>query len=389
MNKFDFYNKNILFFIKVAMLGGAERQALGLASYFKKEFNCNIILVATHSNIPTEEFSQFAKQCGITKIEYFGTPSLTFRKEFTLENFKKGIRALLYLNKLKKEIKKLQPDVIIPFLNTPSKIASLIFNSVGAKVTFWHQLGLDSYNYDLIEKKAIKKVPFVVANAANGLEVFKNKYNIKKEKLFVLPQYVSIEKKELDKNKIKKDFLIKEEAIVIGMVAHYRPEKYQDLLIDAFSKVKTTKDIHLVLLGNKDNDHSTLLKFNSLLHKVKERGITNKVSILSGYPVEKILNILDIGILVSEIEGTPNVVMEYMLYEIPVIATNHSGCANLLGDTPFLIPNNEQILIDRLQQLIESKTLRGLEIKRNSKQIKNFSIEKYVFDLQVIINKFI
>ena len=144
MADFSFQNKTVVLMIKVSMLGGAERQALGLADFLIKNYNCKVHLVATHSSQPTKEFHEFALSCGIDVIHYFGEPSLTIRKEFSLLNLKRTIRALKYIKKMKREVAKFHPDIIIPFLNTPSKIAALIYKSVGAQVTFWHQLGLDN-----------------------------------------------------------------------------------------------------------------------------------------------------------------------------------------------------------------------------------------------------
>ena len=81
---------------------------------------------------------------------------------------------------------------------------------------------------------------------------------------------------------------------------------------------------------------------------------------MSGINVHDVLNVLDIGVLVSEIEGTPNVVMEYMLYGLPVIASNHKGCCALLGDSSFLISNDKNItyfnaLIDVVRKRIKKK----------------------------------
>lgn len=386
MIEFSFKNKNVVLLIKVAVLGGAERQALGLAKFLITNYQCNVFLVTTHSNIPTEEFKIFAKECGIKKIEYFGVPSLTIRSVLSIANLRKTLRALRYLYKIKVGISKLKPNIIIPFLNTPSKIAALIYKSVGAEYTFWHQLGLDNYMFDVLEKKAIQKVPFIIANAENGLDVFINEYKTPKDKLFVLPQYVSINKVELDKEHLKIKFNIKKEAIVIGMIAHYRPEKYQELLVQAFSKIITLKEIHLVLLGNKDNDESTFSKYNYLKKLVKSKDIELKVSVLSGYPVEQILNILDIGVLVSKTEGTPNVVMEYMLYGIPVIASNHFGCKRLLNSSSYLIKNDENVLLKKLEELVNEKDIRKKEGDINKERVKKYDINNYVNSLTKILN---
>jgi len=388
MADFSFQNKTVVLMIKVAMLGGAERQALGLADFLIKNYNCKVHLVATHSNQPTKEFKEFAFECGINVIHFFGEPSLTIRKELSFLNLKRMIRALKYLNKMKREVRKFHPDIIIPFLNTPSKIASLIYKDVGAKVTFWHQLGLDSYTFDLLEKKALQKAPFVIANAANGLEVFKNHYKIPKQKLLVLPQYVSIKKILLDSNYLKTKFRIPQEAIVIGMIAHYRTEKFQELLLQSFSEIKTNKKIHLVFLGNKDNSKETLEKYNGIVTLSKDLNCFEKISVLTGESVEEVLNCIDIGVLVSEIEGTPNVVMEYMLYCLPIITSNHVGCIELLKPSEFLIPNDKNILRDKLQILIDNENLRIKEGNNNAEKIKKFSIENYVNSLHSIINFF-
>jgi glycosyltransferase involved in cell wall biosynthesis len=386
MKEFSFNNKNVVLIIKVAVLGGAERQALGLAKYLTSEYDCKVSLIATHSNIPTEEFKLFAKECGIEKIEYYGVPSLTIGRNFSTTNLKKTFRALQYLYKMKVGISKLKPNILIPFLNTPSKIAALIYKSTGAEYTFWHQLGLDNYMFDVLEKKAIQKVPFIIANAENGLDVFINEYKVPKEKLFVLPQYVSINKVELNKGNLRSKFNIKKEAIIIGMIAHYRDEKFQELLVNAFSEIRTLKEIHLVLLGNKDNDENTLLKYNNLRKLVKIKKDELNVSVLSGYPVEQVLNILDIGVLVSETEGTPNVVMEYMLYGIPVIASNHIGCKKLLGVSDYLIINDKIVLTKKLEELINGSELRKNEGDINKKRIKKYDIRNYVNSLTEILN---
>ncbi len=386
MADFSFQNKTVVLMIKVAMLGGAERQALGLARFLIENYNCKVCLVATHSNQATKEFHEFAIACGINKIHFFGVPSLTVRNEFSFINLKRTFRALLYLRKMKINLKKFKPDVIIPFLNTPSKIAALLYKSVGAKITFWHQLGLDNYSYDLLEKKAIQRIPFVIANAANGLEVFQDYYKMPNNKLFVLPQYVSIKRVKLDKNALKTKFKISIDAIVIGMIAHYRIEKFQELLIKSFSKIETDKKIHLVFLGNKDNSQETLEKYNTIVALSKSLNCFENISFLSGESVEEVLNILDIGVLVSEIEGTPNVVMEYMLYELPIVTTNHAGCKALLNESEFLIDNNEQILTTKLSLLINEEMARINEGKLNNKKIKEFSIDNYITKLTSIIN---
>jgi glycosyltransferase involved in cell wall biosynthesis len=254
--------------------------------------------------------------------------------------------------------------------------------------TFWHQLGLDKNSLDVFESLAVNNIPCVIGNASNCLDMFKNIYSVNPEKLNVLPQYLTMEYEAGDKQLLKTKYKIPHEAIVIGMVAHYREEKYHDLVLNVFEKLnKKHSNIALVFLGNKNNTPNMLEKFNGLEEKVKVNKLNSKVNILSDIKVEDVLNILDIGVLMSRIEGMPNAVMEYMLYGLPVVATNHPGCIELLKDSSFLISNHEEQLFDALNLLILSKEERKLEGSKNSERIKAYNMESYLERLRIIMNK--
>lgn len=390
MEKFKFDNKTVVFIIKVCALAGAERQALGLARYLQDKYGCNVHFVATHSNIQTKEFEKFALQCGVKNIHYYGVPSLSIRKGWNYKNLKKTLRAYLYLFKVKSGIKKLQPDVIIPYMNFASKLSALIYKEVGAKYTFWHELGEDdNYYYDILEAKAIKKAPFFCANAEGGFSTFINTYNVDKNKCHVLTQYVSFDRVDFDKNKIKKELKIPENKFIFGMVAHYRAQKHPELLIEAFSEIAEKRNIHILFLGNKNNNEETQLKYKTLISLAQKLGVKEGISFLSGIEVEKVLSVIDVGVLVSEFEGAPTVLMEYMLYGKPIIATNHIGCKLLMGDSNFLIPKRDvNSLKERMIELYDSVDLRNEIGLKHLEDVKKYSIENYCERLTFLFQKY-
>jgi len=328
-------NKNILLVIHQGILGGAERQGLGISKYLTEHCNCKVDLLLTFSDEMNEDFKSFAKACGIREILHFGYPYLLLERKLNIETLKHLFRATRYLLQLRKGIKPLKPDVIIPFMNFPSKIAFYLYKLLpSVKMTFWHQLGLDSLSMDVFEKVAVKNIPFVVGNASNCLDLLTEPYHIEPSKLNVLPQYIAMDYKPLDKEQLKLHYEIPLDTLVIGMIAHYRPDKKQELVLDAFCKLHDTyPHIHLVFLGHKASNKTTLTKYKQLSQNINNLGLTSQVSLLTDVAVEDVLNILDIGVLMSEIEGMPNVVMEYMLYRLPVVATNHPGCVQLLNDS--------------------------------------------------------
>ncbi|QTE23043.1 glycosyltransferase [Polaribacter cellanae] len=383
----NIYNKNIVLIIKSPVLGGAERQAIGFADYAKNNFNCKVTFIATHSQKMSVEFESFLNKIGEFRVDYYGKPCLKFNKTWSINNLKNGIKTFLYLIKMVFKIRKIRPYLIIPFLNPPSKLAVLIYKFTGAKYTFWHQLGLDYLTGDYLEQIAIKKTPLFIANAESGLDSILEKYVIPQKKLICLPQYVSIKRENLNKNSIKEEFKIDKKDIVIGMISHYRLEKLQHILLEVFSNIYLKYNIHLVLLGDHSNSKESERKFLALKKKVKRLNLNNKISLLTNVPVEKILNILDIGVLLSTFEGTPNAILEYMLYGLPVVSTNHIGCKRLLINEDLLINNNIEELQIILEKLIKDTDYRKEVGDFNVNEINKYSKEKYFKKLLDVLIK--
>jgi glycosyltransferase involved in cell wall biosynthesis len=385
-------NKNILLILEYGALGGAQRQALGLAKFLTENNNCKVDLLLIRSDFETQEFREFKEKCKVRNTLFFGVPYLLLPYEFNIKNIKRIKWNIQYLLKLRKGLLPYNYELIIPYLNYTSKIAFFLYKLLPTvKTTFWHQLGLDILKHDIIEKLVAKNIPFVIGNAPNCFDIFKNEYPLSQEKLNLLPQYLTIEIEKKDKNLIKQNLNIPQDSLVVGMIAHYRIDKYFDLILDAFAKSiqQTDKNIHLVLLGNKDNDEASLTIYLKLIEKTERLHITNHVSVLSGNDVIDILNILDISVLMSQIEGMPNSVMEYMAFGLPAIVSNHPGCIQLLEDSEYLIPNNSTILESKLLKLIENEAERISEGNLNVNRIKKFNLPNYVSQMENIINKYL
>src|SRR5690606_37786703 len=105
------------------------------------------------------------------------------------------------------------------------------------KFTFWHELGLDNYSFDLFERIAIKNTPCIIGNAVNCLDIIKREYKMPSNKMFILPQYVSIQKKTMNREVVRGKYGIGKDSLVIGMIAHYRPDKLHFLLLNVFSQL--------------------------------------------------------------------------------------------------------------------------------------------------------
>ena len=385
-------NINVLIMLHYGALGGAQRQALGLAKYLAEEKNCNVDLFLMHSDFQTKEFKEYVQESGIRNTCHFGEPYLYLPKEWSLKNIKRIRWNYKYLYKVRKGLSPHNYSLVIPYLNHTSKLAYFIYKMIpSVKFTFWHQLGLDIIKKDWIEEVVRKNIPCVIGNAPNCYDIFEKELPIPKSKFHLLPQYLTLDAVKLDKQQQRKELKIPDDAIVIGMIAHYRVDKYFDLLFDAYVSIqkKSKIKVHLVLLGNKDNDIASLNIYENLRTRIKENNLEDSVSVLSNIEVIKVLNILDIAVLVSQIEGMPNSVMEYMSYGIPSIVSNHPGCKQLLENSEYLIPNDIKTLELKLEKLINNKLEREQEGKENLKRIKKFNLPSYVSRLEDIISKYV
>ncbi|MCI2228384.1 glycosyltransferase family 4 protein [Polaribacter sp. MSW13] len=385
-------NTNILIILHYGALGGAQRQALGLAKYLTEERGCNVDLFLMHSDFQTNEFKDFSIASGIRNTHHFANPYLYLPKEWTLKNIKRIRWNYKYLNKVRKGLKPYKYSLVIPYLNHTSKLAYFIYKMIpSVKFTFWHQLGLDIIKKDWIEEIVRKNIPCVIGNAPNCYDIFEKELPIPKSKFHLLPQYLTLDIVKLNKQKIRTKLNVPEDAIIIGMIAHYRKDKYFDLLFDAFINIEknTNVKIHLILLGNKENDLASLNIYENLINRVKKNNLEESVTILSNIEVIAVLNILDIAVLVSQIEGMPNSVMEYMAYGIPSIVSNHPGCKQLLEDSEYLITNDQNVLEEKLKKLINNKEKRETESALNLQRIKKFNLPSYVQKLENIISKYI
>lgn len=98
-------------------------------------------------------------------------------------------------------------------------------------------------------------------------------------------------------------------------------------------------------------------------------------------PIEKMVdyyNTIDVYVCASDIEGTPNPVLEAMACGLPVISTDVGIVPEIFGEkqSAFIIPRSVEALETQLQKLLTEPNLRKSLAEENLAQIKNFTREK-------------
>lgn len=184
--------------------------------------------------------------------------------------------------------------------------------------------------YYRIEKIMAKFTDVIININKEDYEITKEKLKPKKCYLLNgvgldLDKYKKLSSKEIQEK--RKEFGLNDKDFVVLMIAELNKNKNHIQLINAMDILKDKyPNIKVLFIGD-----GTLKE--SLEKQIVLRNLQNNIFML-GYrlDVNKLINISDIGILLSRREGLPRNIMEFMACGRKVIATDIRGCRDLICD---------------------------------------------------------
>jgi len=362
-------NKNILILIASLNKGGAEKIVSLILKEFDKDKNLNIQLVMMESGIDYEI---------PTSIQ----PKILSTSE------KSGIRKLLELPfvawQLSNYIKENNIDVVMSFLYRPNYVNVMakflgakhksVINIVSTTSRYLNEGIFGRINLFLI-RHLFNKSDLIVSNSYGVSEDLKSLIDVT-TKTDVIYNPIDIEEINKEKNickDIKFDF-IKQTQYIIS-VGRLIPLKRNKDLIEAFDTLqKNDNNIELIFLGD------GLLK-DELIEYCEKLNIQNKVHFLGNVSNPfYYLNNSDLFILNSELEGLPNVLVEAMAVELPVVSSDcKSGPREILVNETYglLYPVGDiKILVEKMKIYLYSNIDKE-EIKVKSlTRLQDFDIDK-------------
>ena len=306
-------------------------------------------------------------------IHYSSVFNLGIKVHYLIRKTKKDPRIVFKLYKLCKEFKL---DIIHSWGSMPSVYTFPIARLLGIK--FINAMISDAPLKLKVFSKAWTRskltFPFsdvIFSNSYAGL----NSYNAPNNKSFCIHNgfdFGRIEKIE-NKETVKAKFGI-ENGKVVGMVASFSEKKDYKTYIGAAQKIlRSRHNVTFLAIG----DGVNLQKCKGMV----KNGFQNRIKFLGKQNyVESLINIFDIGVLSTYTEGISNVIMEYMAFGKPVIATDGGGTNEIVidGGTGFLVKSNSvEELADKIEYLLENEKIAAIMGDRGRERIKQeFSLEK-------------
>lgn len=224
-------------------------------------------------------------------------------------------------------------------------------------------------------------------------EKMKNKilrYRVRKENITVLYNALVLDQyqRNLSDRTLRRGLKIGENALLVGNIGRLSPEKGQnDFILAARNVVGRYKDVFFLLVGE-GNERP---KLESLVQNI---GISDKVLFL-GYRNDmiSIYNNLDLVVQSSFTEGMPNVVLEALAMETPVIATDVGGTSEAVINnvTGVLIqPGKPDELAEQIIKFIKSRDrFEKMSIKGKKAVEAKFGFDERTKKLSLIYDRLV
>lgn len=310
--------------------GGCQNQVSLYLKYLnKKKYDIHLFTL-----VSSPEFPEYSKD----KFSSLPITIHTIQKK----NAKNDILKTCFW--LGSELHKIKVDIVISFqwrsdliLSVTSKLfgfKNIIMTERGDRVS--NQYHLESYRVFMDKLLVVKRPIYFVANSIKGCQALKN-IGVEDKKIKYIPNGIEF---DCTTKKIRtelSDYLsVKKNKgyFIFGFVGNFKSMKGHLNLIDAVAEIVKKQYNKFIICCVGDGD---------LRRQVEEKIARNNLHdffVFSGNQsnAENIIPYFDCGMMLSETEGFPNVLLEYSKYLVPILSTN-------VGNVPIMFQNNKDALL--------------------------------------------
>lgn len=292
---------------------------------------------------------------------------------------------------MRRIIQTLRPDVVQTWMYHADLFGGLAARLAGVKPVVWGirhaELGKGSSRSTRlirwISARLSKAIPTkFIACAAQSRDVHvRVGYDVRR--MEVVANGYDIKKFQVDaglRNAVRVEFGIKAEALCLGMVGRYHPNKdHANLLMALGILAHEGLDFTVLLVGAGLSDDNA-----ELMQALHAEGIAERCILAGSRPdIPAIMNALDLHVLSSNTEGFPNVLCEAMACGTPCITTDVGDAAYIVGDTGTVCaPQDAKALADAIRQTLPLAQNTAAAQKSRRRIVDNFTMETMVKGFQ-------
>jgi glycosyltransferase involved in cell wall biosynthesis len=272
-------------------------------------------------------------------------------------------------------LRKVSPDILLPYTLIPNVVCGLIWKWTGARLCVWNQRdeGIARLN-SRIERWAVQRTSQHISNSHQGARFLVDKLNASPSKVRVIDNGIECPTPKFSRSIWRNNLQIDDQCLVACMVANLNNNKDHKTLLMAWRSVVTTLEASgrsavLILAGRYDDSYKFL---NALSF---ELGINHRIRFIGQVSdVPGLLTAVDVSVYSSRSEGCPNGVLESMAAGLAVAGTNTEGIREALGPAgeQFLAPPGDaEALGEIILKLAGDPTLCLTIGAENRRRIRN------------------
>jgi glycosyltransferase involved in cell wall biosynthesis len=268
-------------------------------------------------------------------------------------------------------LRRLRPDVLMPYTTRPNVLCGLVWRFTGASVCVWNQRDLSvstKFSPEVVERAA-QRSSLLVANSIAGSEYLVSRFGVRPDRVRVVLDTVELPRPVMSRSEWRARRELREDAVVATMLAHFHHGKDHETVLRAWRHVvDRVGDGAVLLLAGRSAGAKDAAKAVAY-----DLDLGSSVRFLEDVvDVSGLLAASDIGVLSSQSESAPNALLESMAAGLPVVGTDVPGIREILPSeqTSFLAtPRDAAALAAALVQLIDDQDARERLGRRNAEHI--------------------
>ena len=309
-----------------ASLGGAERSALSLARHLYEHEGVRVDVLAF-----TTEDGRLRDVVEELKIAWH---------PFSLTWHGGKIEKIWSLAELAFRLRRLRPDVVLPYTSRPNVLCGLVWRATGASLCVWNQQDvIPPRKFSrALQMRAASNASLVIANSEAAGDYVQSFLGVPVDRVRVISEGVQRVVVHESGASWRSRLGIDGTALVVSMLANLHRGKDHETLLRAWRVVvdgvrESGRDAVLLLAGRPSGSEDAVKALAFDLELGRSVRFLGEVSDVGG-----VLEATDIAVLSSRSESAPHALLESMSLALPVAATDVPGIREIVGEAqyPFL-----------------------------------------------------
>ena len=275
-----------------------------------------------------------------------------------------------------------RPDLVHTFMFGFDKAVNDAARKTGVAVVISSRRQLATWKeprHLRLQREANKLVDCIVANSHAVAEFAIKQEGANPDLFQVIHGGVDTEQFQIDFDPgiVRQRYSLPFHTNIIGMVANLSPVKDHALFVAMAAELARRRpDVHFVSIGN-----GSIV--DSMGQAIEKAGLSGRItSLASEAELPYLYKLMSVSVLCSKAEGFPNVVMESMASETPVVAAAVGGIPELIeeGDTGKLVRSRDPSdFADAVEWVLDNpKDAKAMAARALQRVTTQFSVARMV-----------